>query len=173
MGRTCAIIGLAIVTAAVAVAGRSDPPDLKVEVQAIYDHIAKSVEKKDLDGVTKFSLPDATVRFADDKELTLKEFKERAAKGWGSIKQVKLAIKVADVKADGETAVATYTETHDAVVLDPADGREHKIGYEGKWRSTLKKTPDGWRLSKSAELERRVTRDGKLIDQVPADKPKP
>jgi hypothetical protein len=35
---------------------------------------------------------------------------------------------------------------------------------------TLKKTAEGWRLSRSVELQRRVMRDGELIDQWPKEK---
>lgn len=54
--------------------------------------------------------------------------------------------------------------------FDSKDGREHKVGYHGKWRATLRtlrSIAEGWRLSRSTELERRVTRDGVLIDQWP------
>ncbi len=151
----------------------ADKLDLKAEVQAIYDQIGKAIEKKDIDGVTRFSLPDAKVRYADDKELTLKEWKERAQKGWTAIKKTKSRFQVAEVKPAGETAVASYAETHEILMVDPTDGKEHKINYQGKWRATLKKTADGWRLSRSEELERRVTRDGVLIDQLPKGKERP
>jgi ketosteroid isomerase-like protein len=167
----CASICLILVVAAAM--ARAEKPDAKAEVQAIYDHIGRAFEKKDIDGVTKFSLPDATVKYADGKELTLQEWKERARRGWTDIKQTTSRFKVEDATPDGDAAVATYAEAHDMLVFDPKDGKEHKINYQGKWRVTLKQTAEGWRLSRSVELQRRVTRDGLLIDQWPKGESQP
>jgi ketosteroid isomerase-like protein len=139
----------------------------------MYDQIGAAFDKKDIEGVTKFSLPDATVRYADGTELNLKQWKERAEKGWTGIKQAKSKFKVEEAKPDGDALVATYCETHDMLLVDPNDEREHRIGYEGKWQVTLTKTAHGWRCRRSVELERRVTRDGVLIDQWPKEKPNP
>jgi len=173
MKPVCAGICLAVVVTSTAATARADKPDTKAEIQTIYDHIGQAFEKKDIDGVTKFSLPDATVKYADGRELSLKEWKERARKGWTDIKQTKSRFKVEEAKPQGDAAVATYAEAHDMVVFDAKDGQEHKVTYQGKWRVTLKQTPEGWRLSRSVELERRVTRDAVLIDQWPKDKSKP
>jgi prepilin-type N-terminal cleavage/methylation domain-containing protein len=166
----------AVVAAAVAASVtcvRADEQDTKAEVQAIYDHIKKAIERKDLDGVTRFSLPDATVKYADGAELTLTEWKERARKGWKNIKAIKSRFVVEEIEPNGEAAEATYSETHSMVVSDLDSGKEHKIDYEGRWRVRLKKTTGGWRLSRSVELERKVTRDGEVIEKLPKEKPKP
>jgi ketosteroid isomerase-like protein len=166
-------ICLVVVIAVSAVGAHEDNAADKAEVQTIYDHIGKALQKKDIDGVTKFSLPEATVKYADGKELTLKEWKERAGKGWADIKQMKSQFQVQEAQREGDATVATYTETHNMLVFDPKDGQEHKIGYQAKWSVTLTKTADGWRLKRSVELERRVTRDGVLVDQLPKDRSKP
>jgi ketosteroid isomerase-like protein len=161
---------MAVIIAVTAGLARADQPDTRAQIQAIYDDIGKAFEKKDIEGVTKYSLPDATARYADGKGATVKEWKERARKGWAAIKQTKSRFKVEAAKADGQTAVATYDEVHDMVVIDPKDAQEHNVRYDGKWRATLRMTAEGWRLSRSVELERRVTRDGIVIDQWPKDK---
>jgi ketosteroid isomerase-like protein len=173
MSRIRAGFCFACALVACAASGRADEHDIKAEVQRIYDQIGKAVEKKDLDGITRYSLPDATVKYADGSRLTVKEWKERARKGWVNIKKTKSRFVVEKAKSTGDAAEATYTEAHDMVVSDPKDGQEHKIGYQARWRVLLKKTAAGWRLSRSTEIERRVTRDGKLIDQLPRDKAKP
>jgi len=105
-----------------------------VEIQAIYNCIGQAFERKDTVGVTKFSLADACVKCADGKELTLNEWQERAQNGWANIKQTKSRFKVEEVKLDGDAAVASYVEAHDMVIVDPNDGHEHTIAYQGKWR---------------------------------------
>jgi hypothetical protein len=52
-------------------------------------------------------------------------------------------------------------------VADPKDAKDHAIGYDGEWRATLTRTEAGWRLKRSVEERRRVTRDGVLIDEQP------
>ena len=52
-------------------------------------------------------------------------------------------------------------------VADPKDAQDHAIVYEGEWRATLARTEAGWRLKRSVEVKRRVTRDGALIDEQP------
>jgi ketosteroid isomerase-like protein len=173
MRRVYAGIYVAAAVAVSAVFARADERDTKSEVQMIFDRIGKAVEKKDIGGVTAYSLPDATVKYADGTELTLNEWKERARKGWVGIKETKTRFVVEAAKRDGGVAEAAYTEAHDMLVSDPTDGMDHKISYKGRWRVVLKETADGWRLSKSTELERRVTRDGELIDQWPKDKSRP
>jgi ketosteroid isomerase-like protein len=101
--------------------------DTKTEIQAIYNDLGRAFEKKEIDGVTKSSLAEATAKDAEGKEVTLKEWKDRARKGWTDIKQAKSRFKVEEVKVDGDAAVATYNEFHDMVILDPKDGQEHKI----------------------------------------------
>jgi ketosteroid isomerase-like protein len=169
----CAGLCLAMSVTATTADGRKDKPDTKAEIQAIYDDIGRAFEKQDIDGVTKYSLPDATAQDAEGKEVTLKEWKERARKSWADIKQTKSRFKVEEAKADGDAAIATYNEVHEMVIFDPKDGQEHKVNYQAKWRATLKKTTEGWRVSRSVELERGVTRDGVLIDQWPKEKSKP
>lgn len=170
-------VGAGICMAAVIAAGVASTPaeerNTKSEIQKILDHIGKALEKKDIDGVTRYSLPDATVEYADGTKLTLQEWKERARKSWERIKETKSRFLVETAKRDGDAAEATYTESHEMRVSDPNDGKDHTIRYQGKWRVILKKTAEGWRLSKSTEAERCVTRDDKLIDQWPKDKPRP
>lgn len=142
-------------------------PDVRAEVQGIYDEIGRAVERKDLAGVTRFSLPTATVRYADGTEFTLPEWKERAQKGWTGIKATRSQFTVTDVKVEGDSAEASYTEAHEMTVAGPKDAQDHAIGYEAEWRATLARTEAGWRLKRSVEVKRRVTRDGMLIDEQP------
>src|SRR6516164_2304797 len=127
MRRVCAGICFVAVVAAGAVSTRADEQDIKTAAQKIFDHIGKAVEKKDIDGITKYSLPDATVKYADGSALTLNEWKDRARKGWARIKKTKSKFVVEGAKRAGGTAEATYTETHDMLVSDPKDGKDHKI----------------------------------------------
>jgi ketosteroid isomerase-like protein len=151
-------------TVAFSAAARGEKQPLKAEIQAIYDHIARAVEKKDLEGVTKYSLPTATVRFAGGEELSLAKWKEQARKGLAAVKTRKSRIVVDRVERKGDVAEARYSETHETVVTDPKSEKGQRIVYKGRWRATLKKTEKGWRLSRSVELEREVRRDGKVID---------
>src|SRR5438093_1388279 len=160
----CTVLAVAPASAPWAAAGEHGA---KAEIQKIYDNIGKALEKKDIEGISKYSLPDARVKYADDLELTLKEWQERARKGWASIKETKARFVVETVKVDGDVAVATYAEALDMLVADPKDQHEDKISYKARWRVILKKTPAGWRTSQSTELERRVTRNGEVIDQRP------
>jgi hypothetical protein len=152
---------------------RADERDPKAEIQALFDRLARAFDKKDIDGVNKTSLANATVKYADGTELTVAQWKEHAPKIWAHVKKVKSRIVVKEVKLNGDQADVTYTETHDSTVVDPQDRKEHEIRYEGQWRVTMKKTKDGWRLSRSVELERRISRDGKRIEtEKPKDKSK-
>jgi hypothetical protein len=100
-------------------AAPANEPDIKGQVQAIYDQIGQSIEKKDMDGVTKYSLADATLKFADGTEMTLKEWKERAQKSWANIKEAKSGFTVQEAKPDADGVVATYTEAHEMLMSDP------------------------------------------------------
>jgi ketosteroid isomerase-like protein len=152
---------------------RGDDPETKAAIQAIFNKIAEAVQKKDIDGVTKYSLPTATVTYATGTELTLAQWQEQARKSWVHIKAVRSRIAVEEVKRDGDTAEARYTETHHLVVSDPMGGKEHKIDYQGKWCATVTQTSAGWRLRRSVELARKLTRDGVLVEERPKGAFKP
>jgi hypothetical protein len=145
-------------------------PDLLTEVQNVYDEIGRAVEQLDVAGVSRFSLPDASVRYADGTELTLPQWQERARKGWANVKAVKSRIVVRDVNADGDSAEVNYAERHEMTVPGTDGAADQAILYESEWRSTLERTKSGWRIKRSVELKRRVSRDGALIDQQPKPK---
>jgi tetratricopeptide (TPR) repeat protein len=153
---------------------RVEEGDMKAEMQAFLDRIARAFDTKDIDAVTKTSLPTATVKFADGTELSVAQWKESARTSWVHVKERKSRFVVEDVKRQGAEAVVTYAEIHDSVVSDPRDGRDHQIGYRGKWRATMKKTEGGWRVSRSVEIESTVTVDGKpTAAKRPEEKSKP
>jgi hypothetical protein len=164
-------LGVTLCALLVAVGCSSDRPateaDLRGEIQVIYDEIARAVERKDIAGVSQFSLPTATVRFADGTELTLPEWTERAKKGWTNIKSARSKIVVDSASLLAKLATADYTETHEMTIADPGDGADHDIHYESQWRATLERSPSGWRIKRSIELKRHVTQDGKVIDEQP------
>jgi ketosteroid isomerase-like protein len=151
------------------------PPkgDDKADIQAVYDAIARGVESRDIEAVTAYSLPAATVRFADGTELTLADWKEKARPGWGSVRSTKSKVVVETVRTTGDAAEVNYNETHDLVMIDPAGGPDKEVRSESRWRSTLKKTGDGWRISRSIELNRRAIQGRVSAGVTPQEEPKP
>ncbi len=145
--------------------------ELKSKVQAIFDDIAVTIEKKDLDSVGKWSLADARVRYADGKEYTLPAWRERARTAWASVKSVKSKIVVDDVRTIADSVLVNYHETHDMVLINPDDARERRILYEARWRASMQRTAEGFRLSRSHELERKISSDGKLLEEIKAKEP--
>jgi len=173
MNRLITLLGIATLACGCPTDRQPAEQDLKAEVQSIYDQIAQSAERNDIDGVTRYSLPTATVRYADGTELSVAQWKELAQRAAPAVKQTKARIAVSEVVSHGDAAEATYTETHDTLVADPQGVGDHAIHYDATWRALLRRTPDGWRLSRSEELQRRITRDGKLIDERPKPATRP
>jgi hypothetical protein len=140
--------------------------DVEGEVQQLYDEIARGIEERDVDRVSRFSLADASVEFADGTTLRLAQWKESARASWANITQAKASIVVDDVQERDAGADVTYTETHDILVVDPKTEQEHRIEYDGRWFASLRRNADGWRIVHSRELRRAVKVDGSLIDDT-------
>jgi hypothetical protein len=170
-----AAIVLAIAAAGIAPAraADSDPKvndpkaaELKAKVQAIFNDIASFIEQKDLDSVVMYSLADSRVRYADGKEYTLPGWRERARTAWASVKSVKSKIVVDDVRMSADSVLVKYHETHDMVLVSPDDASERRVLYEAKWRATMQRRAEGFRLSRSYELERKISSDGKVLEEI-------
>ena len=163
---------LLIVLVGCDVTGPATKSDDKADIQAVYDRIARGVEARDISAVTAYSLPTATLRLANGNEISLADWKEQARTSWANIRSTKSKITVESVQTIGDTAEATYAETHETVTVDPAGGPDQETVYTGRWKATLKRTADGWRISRSVEESRKVTPGG--MTPPPAEgEPKP
>lgn len=140
----------------------ANPGDAAVrkEVQAFFDQVAATFDKKDAEAAAKTCMPGATLRYANGAETTIEEWMASAVKEFAGLASMKSKFKVEKVISAEDSRVVTYTEVHDYVLTAE---KKHKYRSVSRWSVTLVKTPQGWKASHFVEFSEKNTRDGKLI----------
>jgi hypothetical protein len=143
-----------------------DEVKLKAQVQELFDQAAAGFMKKDAQAVAATSTPQAFIKYRDGRSLSMRQWRDEAAKDLADWQDVKSEFVVEKVWPKGkDQAGALYSERHDFTLLsDPG----HKHAIAARFSAVLTKTPQGWRFLEFRELSIKLTRDGKPLQPKPA-----
>jgi ketosteroid isomerase-like protein len=138
------------------------------EIQDLFDQVAASFDKKDVDGIAKAAMPDATIQYLGGKTLSIDQWQVDVKEDFAEIETMQSKFEVEKTIGEGNSAFATYTETHDYVL---ASEKDHHYRSVSRWRTTLTRTSQGWRVVYFVQLFEQITRDGKpLTTPTPPEK---
>jgi len=122
--------------------------DVRSEIQAQYDALARAFEREDLEGVLSFRTPDFSTIGPDGRHLTYAEMVDYA-RGWFELNQqpirTRMTIREIEMNGPDEAAVTVFQE---ASRRQEVDGKLRTVETSVVQRETWVRTADGWKIRK-------------------------
>ena len=127
------------------------------EIQSLFNGTAAAFDRRDVEGIAATAMPNAMMESVDGSSISINEWKMDSQKQFTDIAMMTSDFRVENAEANGNSANATYMETHDyTLISDPG----HRYRSISRWTVTLTKTPQGWKVSGFKELSEEATKDG-------------
>ncbi|HBA84612.1 MAG TPA: hypothetical protein DCZ95_11000 [Verrucomicrobia bacterium] len=138
------------------------------EIQAMFSQTASAFNRRDMAGIAQWASPDTVIILLNGKKMGIREWQAKVDPWLRKARNLHTFYKLESVEAGGQKAECIYTQRHEFVMPD-AQGRTHTYLAESRWKATIVKSADGWKISQTQELGNRTLSDGQPIppSQVP------
>lgn len=132
------------------------------EIQSLFNETSAAFNRKDSAGIIKIAAPDALINYLDGNIVSVDEWGKNITAQLQKIKNINSVFTINSIEAVGDFAVVDYSQSYDYSVVGQRKDDYYSVS---RWKATLLRFPQGWRVKSFVELSEETTLNGTpLVD---------